>query len=82
MPSKVYLYYPVKEELLSCVACAHPYALDAPLSTLKKHLRVKHGLSIRHPPASRGMDIVSMLNPEPTASQPSVGNFRFINYHP
>ncbi|KAJ9048862.1 hypothetical protein DSO57_1030397 [Entomophthora muscae] len=51
MPSKVYQYYPVKEERLSCIVCDYPYALDAPLSTLKKHLRVKHGFSIRNPPA-------------------------------
>ncbi|KAJ9057222.1 hypothetical protein DSO57_1024752 [Entomophthora muscae] len=84
MPSKVYQYYPVKEDRLSCAVCSYPYALDAPLSTLKKHLRVKHGFSIRNPPATQQLDnfvyfipqhhhtriaIQSLLNPEPTISR-------------
>ncbi|KAI0223723.1 hypothetical protein L0F63_002845, partial [Massospora cicadina] len=52
MPSKVYKYYPIKEGRLSCIVCNYPYALDAPLSTLKKHIRVKHNFSVRKPPTS------------------------------
>ncbi|KAJ9057223.1 hypothetical protein DSO57_1024753 [Entomophthora muscae] len=79
MPSKVYQYYPIKEDRLTCVVCSYPYALDAPLSTLKKHLLVKHGFSIRNPPSPQQLDnfvyfipqhhhtridIQSLLNPE------------------
>ncbi|KAJ9068488.1 hypothetical protein DSO57_1027548 [Entomophthora muscae] len=53
MPSKIYKYYPVKEGRLACIVCDYPYALDAPLSTLKKHIRVKHNFSIRKPPTSQ-----------------------------
>ncbi|KAI0243811.1 hypothetical protein L0F63_007398, partial [Massospora cicadina] len=52
MPSKIYKYYPIKEGRLTCIVCDYPYALDAPLSTLKKHIRVKHDFSIRNPPST------------------------------
>ncbi|KAJ9056484.1 hypothetical protein DSO57_1032612 [Entomophthora muscae] len=98
MPSKVYQYYPVKEERLSCIVCDYPYALDAPLSTLKKHLRVKHGFSIRNPPSSQlldnfvyfipehthtRIDIKSLLNPEsPAPCHIRPNNYTFVNYSP
>lgn len=66
MPSNVYLYYPVKKDLLSCIICGYPYALDAPLSTLKKHLRVKHGVSIRNPPTQEQAEGAKQLFPEHT----------------
>ncbi|KAJ9086326.1 hypothetical protein DSO57_1005033 [Entomophthora muscae] len=56
-----------------------------PLSTLKKHLRVKHGFSIRHPPKQQDtfnyfvpkythkrIDIKSLLNPETPVGRGSV----------
>lgn len=49
MPSSIYKYYPTREGQLACIVCDYPYALGAPLSTLKKHLRVKHNFSIRRP---------------------------------
>ncbi|KAJ9079158.1 hypothetical protein DSO57_1038401 [Entomophthora muscae] len=63
MPSKVYQYYPIKEDRLTCVVCSYPYALDAPLSTLKKHLLVKHGFSIRNPPAPSSWTTLSTSSP-------------------
>ncbi|KAJ9055916.1 hypothetical protein DSO57_1038405 [Entomophthora muscae] len=70
--------------------------MDAPLSTLKKHLRVKHGFGIRNPPSTmpsdnfvyfipdqphRRMDIESLLNPEAT-DQPNfrLNNCSFVDY--
>lgn len=52
MPSSIYKYYPTKEGRLSCAVCGYTYNLDAPLSTLQKHLRVKHNFSVRNPPAN------------------------------
>lgn len=81
MPSKVYLYYAVKEGHLACIVCDYPYAMDAPLSTLKKHLRVKHSFSIRHPPPPHlaqpyaRIDVQSLLNPPPETT-----TYTFVNY--
>ncbi|KAJ9076307.1 hypothetical protein DSO57_1027554 [Entomophthora muscae] len=49
MPSSIYKYYPRKDGRLACIVCDYPYDMDAPLSTLKKHLRAKHNFSIRRP---------------------------------
>ncbi|KAJ9072704.1 hypothetical protein DSO57_1024528 [Entomophthora muscae] len=51
MPSSIYKYYPTKEGRLTCVVCSYTYNLEAPLSTLQKHLRVKHNFSVRNPPS-------------------------------
>lgn len=50
MISAIYKYYISSGDALDCFMCQHSYAATAPLSTLKKHLRVKHGYSIRRPP--------------------------------
>ncbi|KAJ9069826.1 hypothetical protein DSO57_1014708 [Entomophthora muscae] len=49
MLSAIYQYFPTKGSDIHCVVCNYKYRKDAPLSTLQKHLRVKHGFSIRSP---------------------------------
>lgn len=49
MNSAIYKYFPRAGERLRCLVCDYDYAIHAPLSTLQKHLRIKHNFSIRHP---------------------------------
>lgn len=56
MNSAIYQYYPLKGDQLTCVVCGYSYRKDAPLSTLQKHLRVKHQFSIRNPLSSDALD--------------------------
>ncbi|KAJ9083369.1 hypothetical protein DSO57_1035370 [Entomophthora muscae] len=49
MNSAIYKYFPKVGERLHCLVCDYDYAIHAPLSTLQKHLRIKHNFSIRHP---------------------------------
>ncbi|KAJ9081997.1 hypothetical protein DSO57_1008954 [Entomophthora muscae] len=50
MYSSIYKYYLNSGDHIECFMCQYSYRINAPLSTLQKHLRVKHGYSIRSPP--------------------------------
>ncbi|KAJ9081995.1 hypothetical protein DSO57_1008952 [Entomophthora muscae] len=50
MHSSIYRYYILREDYIECFMCQYSYHTSAPLSTLQKHMRVKHGYSIRCPP--------------------------------
>ncbi|KAJ9059475.1 hypothetical protein DSO57_1002052 [Entomophthora muscae] len=50
MYSSIYKYFLNSGDHIECFMCQYNYRNDAPLSTLQKHLRVKHGYSIRCPP--------------------------------
>lgn len=55
--SAIYQYFPAKEDHIHCVVCKYAYRKDAPLSTLQKHLRVKHRFSIRRPLSPTQLDV-------------------------
>ncbi|KAJ9059455.1 hypothetical protein DSO57_1002032 [Entomophthora muscae] len=56
MNSSIYKYYPTAGDGIQCIVCRYAYRKDAPLSTLQKHLRVKHGFSIRCPPTAEELE--------------------------
>ncbi|KAJ9081987.1 hypothetical protein DSO57_1008944 [Entomophthora muscae] len=49
MVYSIYKYFPSSGDDIKCIVCQYAYRKDAPLSTLQKHLRVKHGFSVRNP---------------------------------
>ncbi|KAJ9081994.1 hypothetical protein DSO57_1008951 [Entomophthora muscae] len=75
MNSSIYKYFPLKGEQIHCIVCQYKYHKDAPLSTLQKHLRVKHRFSIRRPLSTTQLGVAiieakapifsSYLGPEP-----------------
>ncbi|KAJ9068479.1 hypothetical protein DSO57_1028209 [Entomophthora muscae] len=70
MPSSIYKYYPRKDGRLACIVCDYPYDMDAPLSTLKKHLRAKHNFSIRRPSRSSSWNVPAKKLPATYPSAP------------
>ncbi|KAJ9059453.1 hypothetical protein DSO57_1002030 [Entomophthora muscae] len=55
--SQIYQYYPESKEGIRCIICRYKYKRDAPMSTLQKHLRVKHSFSVRHPLSQEELDL-------------------------
>ncbi|KAJ9081992.1 hypothetical protein DSO57_1008949 [Entomophthora muscae] len=49
MSNLIYTYFPSSGDDIKCIICQYAYRKDAPLPTLQKHLRVKHGFSVRNP---------------------------------
>lgn len=47
--SSIYQYFPDRGDFIFCIVCRYRYRKDCPLSTLRKHLRVKHSFSIKKP---------------------------------
>ncbi|KAJ9059479.1 hypothetical protein DSO57_1002056 [Entomophthora muscae] len=50
MHSSIYKYYLNSGDHIECFMCQYSYRSTAPISTLQKHLRAKHGYSIKCPP--------------------------------
>ncbi|KAJ9059472.1 hypothetical protein DSO57_1002049 [Entomophthora muscae] len=80
MNSSIYKYYPTVGDKIQCMVCQYSYRKDAPLSTLQKHLRVKHQFSIRCPLQPEEMEkaieesklpVFRYLGPKPSKPKPA-----------